>query len=111
MMPLMRPALHSLIALTVVAVSGQTAPPPSRSGLAERVTALTRNSVWKLVASVPIAFRTFHPQGMVKIGETFFVSSVEVRDRAAGKGIGHLYKIDRAGNLVAEANCAKPFKN
>jgi hypothetical protein len=98
----MRPALHSLIALTVVAVSGQTAPPPSRSGLAERVTALTRNSVWKLVASVPIAFRTFHPQGMVKIGETFFVSSVEVGDRAAGKGIGHLYRIDRAGNLVAD---------
>ncbi len=102
MMPLMRPALHSLIALTVVAVSGQTAPPASRSVLAERVTALTRSSVWKLVASVPIAFRTFHPQGMVKIGETFFVSSVEVRDRAAGKGIGHLYKIDRAGNLVAD---------
>ncbi len=101
-MPLMRPALHSLIALTVVAVSGQPAPPASRSVLAERVTALTRNSVWKLVASVPIAFRTFHPQGMVKIGETFFVSSVEVRDRAAGKGIGHLYKIDRAGNLVAD---------
>jgi hypothetical protein len=98
----MRPALHSLIALTVVAVSGQTAPLASRSVLAERVTALTRSSVWKLVASVPIAFRTFHPQGMVKIGETFFVSSVEVRDRAAGKGIGHLYKIDRAGNLVAD---------
>jgi hypothetical protein len=102
MMPLMRPALHSLIALTVVAVSGQPAPPASRSVLAERVTALTRSSVWKLVASLPIAFRTFHPQGMVKIGETFFVSSVEVRDRAAGKGIGHLYKIDRAGNLVAD---------
>jgi len=101
-MPLMRPALHSLIALAVVAVSGQPAPPASRSVLAERVTALTRNSVWKLVASLPIAFRTFHPQGMAKIGETFFVSSVEVRDRAAGKGIGHLYKIDRAGNLVAD---------
>ena len=39
---------------------------------------------------------------MVKIGETFFVSSVEVRDREAGQGIGHLYKIDRAGNLVAD---------
>ena len=101
-MPLMRPALHSLIALTVVAGSGQTAAPGNRSVLAERVTALTRNSAWKLVASVPIAFRTFHPQGMVKIGETFFVSSVEVGDRAAGKGIGHLYRIDRAGNLVAD---------
>ena len=102
MLPLMRPAFHSLIALTVVASSGQTAAPGSRSVLADRVTALTRNSVWKLVASVPVRFTTFHPQGMVKIGETFFVSSVEVRDREAGKGIGHLFKIDGAGNLVAD---------
>jgi Family of unknown function (DUF6454) len=103
MMPLIRPAFHSLIALTVVAGSGQTAAPGgSRSVVADRVTALTRNSVWKLVASIPVRFRTFHPQGMVRIGETFFVSSVEVRDREAGKGIGHLYKIDGDGNLVAD---------
>ena len=101
-MPLMRPAFHSLIALTVVAVNGQTAVPWSRSVLAERVTVLTRNSNWKLVASIPVRFRTFHPQGMVRIGETFFVSSVEVKDREAGRGIGHLYKIDAAGNLVAD---------
>ena len=51
---------------------------------------------------MPIAFRTFHPQGMVKIGETLFVSSVEVIDRDAGKGVGHLFKIDMAGNLLAD---------
>ena len=101
-MPLMRPAFHSLIALAIVADSGQTAPPGSRSVLADRVTALTRNSVWKMVASIPVRFRTFHPQGMVRIDETFFVSSVEVKDRDAGRGIGHLYKIDAAGNLVAD---------
>ena len=67
--------------------------------LAEHVTALTRNSVWKPVASVPVAFRTFHPQGMVKIGETFFVSSVEVRNRDTGDGTGHLFHIDSAGNV------------
>ena len=70
--------------------------------VAERVTTLTRSSSWTLVASVPIAFRTFHPQGMVKIGETLFVSSVEVIDRDAGKGVGHLFKIDMAGNLVSD---------
>jgi len=74
----------------------------TRSVVADRVTALTRSSSWTLVASVPIAFRTFHPQGMVKIGETLFVSSVEVIDRDAGKGVGHLFKIDVAGNLVAD---------
>jgi len=96
----MRPAFHSLIALTAVAGSGQTAAPESRSVLAERVTALTRNAVWKPVVAIPVRFRTFHPQGMVRIGETFFVSSVEVRDREAGNGVGHLFKIDRGGNLV-----------
>src|SRR5882757_1420395 len=63
---------------------------------------LTRQSSWTLAASVPIAFRTFHPQGMVKIGETLFVSSVEVIDRDAGKGVGHLFKIDMTGHLLAD---------
>ncbi len=49
--------------------------------LAERVQKLTRGSPWKLVASVPISFQTHHPQGMVKIGDTLFVSSVEIKTR------------------------------
>jgi len=69
----------------------------ARSIVAERVTALTRNSSWTRVAALPIGFRTFHPQGMVKIGDTFVVSSVD-RDRSAG----HLFKIDIAGNLLAD---------
>jgi Family of unknown function (DUF6454) len=102
MMSLMRPAFHSLIALIVIAGGGQTAAPGSRSVLAERVTALTRNSVWKPVASVPVRFKTFHPQGMVKIGDTFFVSSVEVRNRDTGDGTGHLFSIDNTGHLLAD---------
>jgi hypothetical protein len=54
------------------------------------------------VAALPIGFRTCHPQGMVKIGEAIFVSSVEVLDREAGKGVGHLFKIDKAGALVSD---------
>src|SRR5262245_47911773 len=63
---------------------------------------LTRTSSWTRVAALPIAFRTFHPQGMVKIGDTFFVSSVEVKNRAASEGVGHLFKIDKAGKLVTD---------
>ena len=85
----------------VMAVALAAGPPSARSIVAERVMNLTRSSAWTLVGSVPIAFRTFHPQGMVKIGETLVVSSVEVVDRDAGKGVGHLFKIDMAGNLVA----------
>jgi hypothetical protein len=64
---------------------------------------------------VPIAFTTHHPQGMVKIGDTLFVSSVEIKvrtkrlpqpvdglDRDGGEGIGHLFKIDMTGHLIAD---------
>ena len=44
---------------------------------------------------------------MVKIGETLFVSSVEVIDRDAGKGVGHLFKIDMAGRLSPICGSAK----
>lgn len=50
-----------------------------RSTVADRVMKLTRDSPWKMVASLPIAFTTYHPQGMVKIGDTLFVSSVDSR--------------------------------
>jgi hypothetical protein len=98
-----------------VAVAVALPPADARSTLAERVLKLTRDSSWKLVASVPIAFRTYHPQGMVKIGDTLFVSSVEVTaptrrvpqpagssDRDAGEGVGHLFKFDMKGKLIAD---------
>jgi hypothetical protein len=98
-----------------VAVAVALPPADTRSTLAERVLKLTRDSSWKLVASVPIAFRTYHPQGMVKIGDTLFVSSVEVKaptrrvpqpagnsDRDAGEGVGHLFKFDMKGKLIAD---------
>jgi hypothetical protein len=88
-----------LTAAAIVLIAGSDDP---RSLVGDRVLSLTRTSSWTLVRSVPIAFRTFHPQGMVKIGDTFFVSSVEVIDREAGKGVGHLFKIDMAGSLLAD---------
>jgi len=110
--------MHVLATVTVVAtaaVAVTTVPTDTRSTIAERVTKLTRGSSWKRVASVRISFRTYHPQGMVKIGRTLFVSSVEVKvptkllprpvgdyDWDAGDGVGHLFKIDMAGNLIAD---------
>lgn len=87
----------------------------TRSEIAERITRLTRGSQWKRVGEVSVGFATYHPQGMVKIGETFYVSSVEVTtptrrfpspvggyDRDTGAGIGHLFKFDSAGRLLAD---------
>lgn len=87
---------------TLIAISAHTAPADDRSVVADRVTRLTRDTAWTRARAVPIAFRTFHPQGLVKIGDTFFVSSVEVIDRDAGKGVGHLFKMDSAGRLLAD---------
>jgi Family of unknown function (DUF6454) len=52
---------------------------------------------------------------MVKIGDDFFVSSVDIKiptkrypelregyDRDIGQGVGHLFKVDAKGNLVAD---------
>jgi hypothetical protein len=83
--------------------------------VAERVQKLTRAVRWQPVAEIPIAFPTHHPQGMVKIGDTFYVSSVEITvptkrfpepkdgyDRDTGEGAGHLFKIDAKGNLLGD---------
>ena len=101
----------SLALLLAVRASGQI----DRPLLAERVAQLTRDSVWTPAAGVPIGFRTFHPQGLVRIRNTFFLSSVEVRvpttrsrqaasryDRDTGEGVGHLFKLNDAGQLIAD---------
>ena len=107
---MIRAAIGSFVLLAVAVTAAQDL----RRDLGARVATLTRDARWQPVATIPIAFPTFHPQGMVKIGEAFFVSAVEVQqptrrfpqpvdgmDRDAGRGIGHLFKIDAQGRLIA----------
>jgi Family of unknown function (DUF6454) len=107
--------MRAVTCAMAIALAAAAQPGDTRSIVAERVMTLTRESAWTRVASVPVKFTTHHPQGMVRIGETFFVSSVEVKvgtrrfakpvdgyDRDTGEGIGHLFKIDREGNLLAD---------
>ena len=107
--------MRCVMAFTVAAEALSPRQPAPRSTIAERVPKLTRGSTWTPVSSVRINFRTYHPQGMVKIGGTLFVSSVEVTvptralpqpaggyDRDTGEGVGHLFKLDMKGNRIAE---------
>src|SRR3990167_6827875 len=68
---------------------------------------------WHLAEKIQLKFNAYHPQGMVKIGDRLYISSVQVlkkttrimnwktgRDRTAGKGIGHLFEIDTDGDLI-----------
>ena len=83
--------------------------------VADKAMKLTRGTAWKQVAAIPIAFPTHHPQGMLKIGDAFFVSSVDIKkpttrysaprdgyDRDTGEGEGHLFKIGADGKLLAD---------
>src|ERR1700754_240545 len=75
--------------------------------LSKKLRSLTRNTVWRLADQIKVQFKTFHCQGMVKSGEYFWVSSVEVESPASGaadrsKGKGHLFKIDNKGQQLAD---------
>jgi hypothetical protein len=77
------------------------------------VTRLTRASQWTTVARIPLDFACFHPQGLERVGENFFMASVEIieatvryddptarPDRSAGRGRGHLFELTRRGELL-----------
>lgn len=70
--------------------------------LARLIATLTRATEWSRVEAIEIRFKTYHPQGLVKIGDRFFMSSVEVIDREAGQGVGHLFQFDMSGSLIAD---------
>lgn len=106
-------ALAAILHLAPAALA-QAAPSPDPL-VAQRFTTLSRATIWTLTASIKPTFKTFHPQGMVKIGDAFYVSSVEIRtapktlasprdgqDRDAGAGVGHLFKIGPNGALLAD---------
>jgi Family of unknown function (DUF6454) len=109
---------RGLVAAIAIAAASLIAPPAARAAdaaLGERVLKLTRGTKWNEVAALKIGFRTHHPQGMIKIGDEFFVSSVEILkattrypeprdgyDRDTGEGKGHLYKISAKGELLAD---------
>lgn len=74
--------------------------------LETKVKQLTPNTVWTQEKALPLKFPTFHPQGMVKIGNFFFMSSVEVtkspKNGDTGEGMGHLFKFDSTGTLISK---------
>jgi hypothetical protein len=80
-----------------------------------------KNAIWSQVASVEMqGWTTFHTQGLVKIGDIFYVSSVEVleptvrngnetdalydfsTDRSAGRGRGWLSRFTADGHLLGQ---------
>ena len=84
-----------------------------RSRVAALFTNLTRSANWKLVERIKLNFPTFHPQGILKLGDVYYLSSVEIisepkkidrsegtPERTPGQGVGHLFKVDEKGELI-----------
>lgn len=77
--------------------------PVKESPLSKRLKMISRETVWNLVASTKVQFKTFHCQGMVKIGADFWISSVELKPAFANdrsSGAGHLFRMDANGKLL-----------
>ena len=73
---------------------------------------LDRNTSWTQTDKIHLDFQTYHPEGLALTADHIFLSAVEVTeptqkypapvggyDRTAGKGVGHLFVMDRQGHL------------
>lgn len=107
-----RAFLSLVMAAAACLLSMATATAADRTS-GDRILELTRGTTWRKTAEIPLPFPTFHPQGMVRIGDEFFVSSVEITkpttrydsprdglDRDEGEGRGHLFRIGSDGRLL-----------
>jgi hypothetical protein len=83
--------------------------------LASQFQKLTRDTKWQQKEKIDLQFNHYHAQGMVRIGNLFYLSSVELienpmkydhphgrYDRTPGKGIGHLFVFDKQGKLLKD---------
>jgi hypothetical protein len=93
--------------------------PPAAEGvqIAQLFEQVTRNTTWKLVDSVRLQAETWHTEGIVRLGDRWIVSSVQVTeptvkypdgqiidgtDRTPGAGFGHLMDFDANGRLLSD---------
>ena len=60
----------------------------------------------KLKAEIPLSFRTFHPQGLYKVADTFYLTSVDSDTK-----IGHLFKISSNGKLLEDITLRETIKD
>jgi Family of unknown function (DUF6454) len=110
----------SLSATPATAKPRTTLPEPvaaEGSQIAQLFEQVTRNTAWKLVNSVRLQAQTWHTEGIVKLGDRWIVSSVQVTeptvkypdgqiidgtDRTPGAGFGHIMRFAADGRLLSD---------
>ncbi|MED1096280.1 MULTISPECIES: DUF6454 family protein [Bacillus] len=83
--------------------------------LTEKFQQLTRDNGWEQKEEIDLKFNTYHPQGLTKVGDLYYMSSVEIiekpvkydkpkdgYDRTTGKGVGHLFLFNKEGKLLKD---------
>ena len=79
-----------------------------------------RGTPWTLLDTLDLDFETFHTEGLVVTPHRIFLSAVEILeptekypspvngyDRSPGKGVGHLFVMDRQGTLLEDIRLGK----
>ena len=104
-----------LLATSGVASADRAGPRETRhhdEELATDFSAVTRDTAWTRVDKLRLDFDTFHTEGLAVTRKHLFLSAVEILeptrayptpvdgyDRTPGKGVGHLFVMDRQGRL------------
>ena len=81
---------------------------------------LTNNTKWNFTKEIKMKWLGGHPQGLVKVGDYYYVSTVNILeptvkypqpidnyDRSTGAGNGYLIKFDSEGNKIKEIPIGK----
>ncbi len=96
----------------------------SRASLAHAFQRVSRATTWEQIETIPLDFKTFHPQGLVRTKGHLFISSVEILepprldphaipgepDRSEGRGRALLFKVDPSGRLVQALALGEPMR-
>ena len=103
-----------MVASVMVCSASYAAKPLSKQGkrVAKALMSTDPNE-WQLVESIDLKFDTYHPQGMLKVDDTFYITTVKVERRPRytrqgkrvsvmdeGAGKGYLMQFDAGGNLL-----------
>ena len=67
------------------------------SAIAATVASINRMTSWQLIDELPLRFDSYHPQGMARVGSTWWISTV---DKEARRGL--VMGVDSGGNLVEQ---------
>ena len=105
--------LMMVASVAVCSAAYAAKPLPKQGNRVVKALMATEPEEWQLIGSVDLKFDTYHPQGMLKVGDTFYITTVKVDRRPRysrqgkqvsvmdeGAGKGYLMQFDADGNLL-----------